>query len=174
MLRLLLIAIASLLSLVPLLWFFSWVLGSDQVGAAFAMVGSLLLVPVVLLLIWRAPSAGSKCPEGTGLYPECLYVLTVTEAEIACTCPKGLLQRIGRSELKEVAVVTNDSGPWGADVWWHFTGSGQELAFPGGATGEDKVVEWVQQLPSFDNEQFIEAMGSTGNRRFVCWQAKSA
>jgi len=34
--------------------------------------------------------------------------------------------------------------------------------------GADKLLEALQKLPGFDNEAVINAMGSTGNARFVC------
>jgi hypothetical protein len=70
---------------------------------------------------------------------------------------------------------TNDSGPWGADVWWILVGNAPEsgCVYPNGATGEQEALEALQRLPGFDNGQFIEAMTSTENARFVCWQATS-
>lgn len=174
MLRLLLIGIASLVACFPIFWLATWATGSNDVGGWSALTLAFVGVPVLLLRIWRAPFSGAKCPDGKGLYPECLYIVTASETEITSTCPNGIVHCIQRSELKEVAIVTTDSGPWAADVWWHFTCAKGELAFPGGSTGEAKIIEWVHRLPSFNSEQLIKAMGSTTNARFVCWQAERA
>jgi hypothetical protein len=43
-----------------------------------------------------------------------------------------------------VAFETNDTGPWGADVWWLLFGSDEQLAgvFPQGATGESSALDY--------------------------------
>jgi len=118
----------------------------------------------------RAPM--STCPEGKGLYPECLFIVKITGAEIVSTRPDGTIERVNVDELKEIAIETNDSGPAGADVWWILLGSNPETkcAYPGGATGEQKMQEWMQGLRGFDNEAVISAMQCTSNARFICWQ----
>jgi len=105
---------------------------------------------------------------------EASFVVTVSETEIVNHRPEGTVERVALAELKAVLIETNDSGPWGADVWWILLGSGLEsgCVFPGGATGEQDVLERLQQLPGFDNEAVIKAMGSTDHQRFLCWQAK--
>ncbi|HXI88257.1 MAG TPA: hypothetical protein VNH64_12415 [Parvularculaceae bacterium] len=71
------------------------------------------------------------------------------------------------SDVEAVYVETNDSGPWGADVWWllsDHTGA-IKVAFPQMATGEDGVIARLRRLPGFK----IEGMNSTTNARFTCW-----
>jgi hypothetical protein len=41
---------------------------------------------------------------------------------------------------------------------------------PQGAAESGALLERLQRLPDFDNGKVIEAMGSTGNARFVCWK----
>ncbi len=71
--------------------------------------------------------------------PEARFVLEVTaEDEIVCRAPGRAEQRISISDLGAVYVETNDSGPWGADVWWLLndrTGA-TKVAFPQMATCE--------------------------------------
>ena len=173
MLRLVVIAVASFFAFFPLFSAFSIILGSDGVGAAVAAVVAFAGIPFLIGMIWRRPSPGSKCPDGKGLYPECLFVVSVSEEGIVSTHPDGTVQKLTRAELTEVAIETNSSGPWGADVWWSILGkeANSRCVFPGGATGEPKVIEWVHGLPNFDTEAFIRAMGSTSEARFVCWRA---
>lgn len=133
----------------------------------------LCAIAILVLKVWPGTSLAQKCPQGEGLYPECLFVVTVSESEIVAQRPDGKIERVSIGDLEEVTIVTNDSGPSGADVWWLLVGSKPNAgcAFPGGATGEAKVLEFVQQLPGFNNQAFIEAMTCTSNARFVCWRA---
>ncbi len=101
------------------------------------------------------------------------FVVTVTGDEIVNNRPEGTVERVSISKLKLVMIETNDSGPWGADVWWMLIGSDltSGCVFPQGATGESDVLAVVQKLPGFDNQVLVAAMTSTENKRFVCWQA---
>jgi len=109
------------------------------------------------------------------LYPESLVKVTVTDAEIISTRPDGTIERCLISELKELYIVTTSGGPWSSDVWWLFVGSspGTGCSFPGGATGEKEALHFAQQLPGFDSEAFISAMGSTRDAKFLCWRRGS-
>lgn len=102
--------------------------------------------------------------------PEAAFVVGISEGEIVNQRPEGKIERVKLSDLKAVIIETNDSGPWGADLWWILVGTEDSgCVFPGGATGEKEVLEEVQKLPGFDNKVFIEAMTSTSNQRFLCW-----
>jgi hypothetical protein len=138
-------------------------------GGFFALCAIAMLV----LKVRPGKSLNQRCPQGEGLYPECLFVVTVSDSEIVTQRPDGKIERVSIRDLQEVTIVTNDSGPYGADVWWLLVGSKADAgcAFPGGATGEAKVLEFVQRLPGFNNQAFIEAMGCASNARFVCWRA---
>jgi hypothetical protein len=56
------------------------------------------------------------------------------------------------------------------DVFWLLHGTDGGCAIPQGATGEKELLERLQALPGFDNAKVIEAMGSSSDRRFLCWQ----
>ena len=87
--------------------------------------------------------------------------------EIVCRAPKQAEQRIRMADLGAVYVETNDTGPWGADVWWllNDTTGQTRVAFPQMATGEDAVLARLRQLPGFE----VRGMNSTANARFECW-----
>lgn len=172
MIRLFLIALAGLGSFFLFLILFGQVIDNNSVAAVIALVLGFVGVPVLLLRYWQPRS--SKCPGGKGLYPECLFTVTVSETDIVIRRPDGQSESLPLVELSKVTIVTNDSGPWGADVWWVMEGATgkSSCAFPQGATGESKALEYVQGLPAFNNEAFIQAMGSTSNSRFVCWQKR--
>jgi translation initiation factor IF-1 len=106
-------------------------------------------------------------------HPEAQFVVQVTAGdEIVCRAPGRAEQRIRMADLGAVYVETNDSGPWGADVWWlldDITGQ-TRVAFPQMATGEEAALERLRRLPGFE----VRGMNSTGNARFICWPAPAA
>jgi hypothetical protein len=84
--------------------------------------------------------------------------------------PDGDPQAMNWSDLRVVAIETNDSGPWGADLWWLLEGEDRRIAYPQGATGESAMLGVLQsRLAGFQDEAVILAMGCTENARFVCW-----
>lgn len=93
------------------------------------------------------------------------------EGSIRVTDPAGGSRAIGKSELSGVAIETNDSGPWGADLWWLLFGAGgvPACAFPLGATGEKAAVDYLTALAGFDHAEMAKAMSSTDNRLFALW-----
>jgi hypothetical protein len=97
-------------------------------------------------------------------------VVTVSEEGVSCTRPSGLVESVAWDDLQAVVVETNDLGPFLPDVFWVLAGRNGGCVVPQGATGGDRLLEMLQALPGFDNEQFIAAMGSTSNQTFVCWR----
>ena len=100
--------------------------------------------------------------------PEARFVIEVTaDDEIVCRAPKQAEQRIRLADLGAVYVETNDSGPWGADVWRLLNDkTGQtKVAFPQMASGEEAALERLRRLPGFE----VRGMNSTENARFMCW-----
>ncbi|MBD3668149.1 MAG: hypothetical protein HUJ16_09330 [Kangiella sp.] len=89
---------------------------------------------------------------------------------ITATYPYGTIQTIRWDRIERIEVHTNDSEPWGADIWWVLKAADCTCSYPQGATGEEVLIPKYQSLPGFDNEELIKAMGSTSNREFICWQ----
>ena len=100
--------------------------------------------------------------------PEARFAVSVIGDDVCCRWPNGESQTVSLPQLLDVHVETNDSGPWGMDVWFVLREkeSERECAFPLGATGEDVVIERLKQLPGFQ----IAGMNSTANARFLCWR----
>ena len=71
------------------------------------------------------------------LEPESKWTIAVSDGRIVGTDEIGGSKSLALEELSGVAIATNDSGPWGADVWWLLYGQDDQLAcsFPQGATG---------------------------------------
>lgn len=102
-------------------------------------------------------------------------VVHTDDTGLSAGYPDGSKQEISWSEVACIAVETNDSGPWGADVWWLLEGETKRCAYPGGATGEQEALsEFPKHFPGFSDAAVIEAMGCTSNARFVCWERKNA
>jgi hypothetical protein len=102
--------------------------------------------------------------------PEESYVVSVAGDEVRCTRPNGSVQAVSLQRLRDVHVETNDSGPWGVDVWFVLRDDlDQQCAFPLGATGEGVVLDRLHQLPGFQ----LDGMNSTANARFLCWQREA-
>lgn len=105
------------------------------------------------------------------LCPERKVLVSFTDAALLVAAPNQDVQIMTWSDVRRILVKTNDSGPWGADVWWVLEGSSCNCAFPQCATGEsDALAEFARRSPGFE----IKGMNSTGNATFVCWEAESA
>jgi hypothetical protein len=109
------------------------------------------------------------------LEPESKWVVAIDGDLISIRDEGGLIKSVAKSDLSGVAIETNNSGPWGADVWWLLFDNGDKLAgaFPQGATGEEAVIHYVSSLPSFDHGEMIKAMTSTDNAVFAVWRKQT-
>ena len=109
------------------------------------------------------------------LQPESRWVIAVEDERIIVCDEAGQAKSIAKSDLFVVAIETNDSGPWGADLWWLlFNGSDQlACAFPQGATGEQAAIDYFMALPSFDHGEMFEAMTCTDKAIFLVWRRRS-
>ena len=93
------------------------------------------------------------------------------ETGVCTHFPTGEAQAIAWAAVTVVAIETNDSGPWGADVWWLLEGAEGRVAYPQGATGDEEMLEELpRRFLGFSQEAVIQAMGCTENARFVCWE----
>ncbi|WP_326526072.1 hypothetical protein [Dokdonella sp.] len=102
-------------------------------------------------------------------------VVTFDRDRISATYPDGKIEAVAWKDVQCVAIETNDSGPWGADVWWLLEGAHDRCVYPQGATGEPEVLPELQsRFPGFSDQAVIAAMGCTSNARFVCWESSHA
>jgi hypothetical protein len=108
------------------------------------------------------------------LEPEVKWIVAHDVDFIQVTDLEGQNSKVAKSELSGVVIETNDSGPWGADVWWMLFGAEDQLAcaFPQGATGEEAVLDYLMSLPGFDHAEMINAMSSTENAVFPVWRKR--
>ena len=105
------------------------------------------------------------------LWPERKILVECTNDLISATYPSGEVETAKWDTLEEIKIVTNDSGPWGADVWFVVTSRAGECKYPQGATGDKEALDYLLAIDGFNEETFIKAMGSTSNAEFICWQS---
>lgn len=88
--------------------------------------------------------------------------------------PEGDAQNIRWDELNEVGIVTTDEGPVAEDVFFMLLSEDRKkgCAIPQSAEGNEALLSRLQDLPGFNNEVLIEAMGCTSNRNFRLWKKK--
>ncbi|MBX9880876.1 MAG: hypothetical protein K2X73_02770 [Sphingomonas sp.] len=106
------------------------------------------------------------------LHPESLWHVAADAYGFRATDQTGKTMVAPRENLAAIVIETNDSGPWGADLWWLLYGVEGKLicGFPEGATGEESVVHELQSLSGFDNVEMTKAMGCTSNATFIVWR----
>ena len=94
---------------------------------------------------------------------------------ISAIYPDTTVQSISWDAIKRITVETNNTGPWGWDVWWLIEGDNASCIYPAGATGDiDALKAMEARFPTFDDKVVIRAMGCTSNARFICWSNNDA
>lgn len=88
----------------------------------------------------------------------------------------GIEETISWKDLDKVVILTTDEGPLQEDVFLLLISKDEKsgCAVPQFSNGFDALLGRLQQLPGFDNEMVIKAMGSTSNARFLCWKREVA
>ncbi len=109
------------------------------------------------------------------LQPEAQWHVAIDDEKILVSDQNGKTKSLTTMDLKGVIIETNDTGPWGVDVWWFLFGADDQLAcaFPQGATGEQAMLDYLMALGGFDHAQMVAAMASTQNAVFPVWRASS-
>ena len=97
--------------------------------------------------------------------------VTFDDSGVRRVTPDGRVEEVLWDELVEVRIVTTSEGPFAEDVFWLLVGAdgNNGVAVPGSAATDD-LLDRLQALPGFDNEQMILAMGSSDEAQFLCWQ----
>lgn len=86
--------------------------------------------------------------------------------------PDGTERTIRWDDLHEVGILTTDEGPFREDVFFILLAQDKKSGciIPQSAEGNEILLKKLQELPNFDNEAVIQAMTSTDNNKFLCWQ----
>jgi hypothetical protein len=77
------------------------------------------------------------------------------------------------ASLRSVTILTTDEGPFMEDVWWLLEDESGGVAVPGGAPEVTAIMQHLEQLPGYDPEAVVQAMGSVENARFTVWERSS-
>ena len=94
--------------------------------------------------------------------------ITFDDTGVRRVSPEGGVEEVRWDDLTEVRNVTTADGPFTEDVYWLLAGSDETgVAVPGSSVTDD-LLDRLQGLPGFDNEQMIQAMTSTDNASFLC------
>lgn len=118
------------------------------------------------LINWcRARKEASFCPEKQ-------IFVELNDQKLVASYPDGERFTVDLNNLSEIKIMTNDSGPWGADVWYSFSSLDSRCIFPQGATGEEPIIDFLFNMEGFNESEFIKAMRSTSNSEFICWKRK--
>lgn len=103
------------------------------------------------------------------------HVVVANQGEfVSAKFPNGDTQTLSWDALIRFEIRTNESGPWGWDVWFVLVGAEDEVSFPLGATGQDEVLAKLQEVTGKNHEQLIDGMNCTTNRTFVTWERHAA
>jgi hypothetical protein len=95
----------------------------------------------------------------------------LTDTAIELRVGAEVRERVLWEDLVRVEVLTTDEGPYVEDMFWALLGSdGSFMIIPAELTQPTRLLERLQQLPGFDNEQVIAAAGSIEKDRFLCWE----
>jgi hypothetical protein len=121
-------------------------------------------------VIWKLLGSPGRRTE----LAERAHIVSIHDGIITHQRPDGVSESVRFDSLRAVIVETNDLGPFTADVFWILAGEGTSGCYiPQGATGDAQLLELLQTLPGFDNEQFIASMGSTSCQKFLIWQGEA-
>lgn len=103
--------------------------------------------------------------------PKPINAVTFDTECVTRTLPDGNVEIVRWDDLLEVNIITTDEGPYVDDVYWMLHGKdGRGCAVPSEADGMKELLSRLQELPGFDNEAVLKAMGSTNNAIFHCWK----
>lgn len=147
---------------------------------AFLILGVALVVVPRLLVAWSVRRSvrdvqariahPERFPPPPRREPESRVVVHLSEAGVRCERPGGPTEQVAWDDLQRVEIMTTGDGPFQPDVFWMLLGTVGGCAVPQGATGDAALLERLGQLPGFDHEAVIRAMGSTEDAHFLCWQ----
>jgi hypothetical protein len=105
------------------------------------------------------------------LDPESHFVIQMTEADVSCHRPDGIVETVRWNDLERIDILTNSDGPFAPDCFWLLIGPGTTgCCIPQGATGDGELLARMYELPGFDHQVFMEAMGNHQEMIFTCWQ----
>ncbi len=104
-----------------------------------------------------------------GQAPKAREQVTFDDEGVTRTRRDGLIEHVGWDELLSVDIATTNEGPWFDDVFWLLSAGDHGCVVPSEAEGMGELLTRLQELPGFDDEAVIRAMGCTDNELFPVW-----
>jgi hypothetical protein len=123
------------------------------------------------LLSWLRKRFGERKAEPAF---ERVWIVDSSGQTIKVTEPNGATDELAKADLTNVVIETNDTGPWGADVWWRLVGLDEKavVTVPHGATGETMLLDYLLGLPGFEHAEMTSVMCCTDNAVFQVWNRR--
>lgn len=97
------------------------------------------------------------------------WIVDVSEERIQTIDFQKKVNSIYIKDISSVEVETNDSGPWGVDLWWKIEAAGNVVWIPSGATGETELQRVLMELDGFKMDELTNALRSISNQSFMLW-----
>lgn len=92
------------------------------------------------------------------------------DSRITFTQANGKQDFLLWQELVEVGILTTSEGPAADDVYWVLMDMQKNgFAIPSESIGVKELLARLQELPGFDNEAVVQAMGCSNDAKFLCW-----
>jgi len=98
---------------------------------------------------------------------ESVWTVKVDQDSITSRDYQGKIVEIDIKNIVEIKIITNDSGRGGTDLWWLIKDKEKSMNVPGGATGEEAMLDRLQKIDGFNNKEVINAMSSVENKEFT-------
>ena len=76
--------------------------------------------------------------------------------------------------MLSVDIATTNEGPWVDDVFWLLSAGDHGCVVPSEAEGMGELLTRLGELPGFDDEAVIRAMGCTDNEFFPVWSREKS
>jgi hypothetical protein len=105
------------------------------------------------------------CSAAEGLRVE---QVAVDDQGVSYSDPAGASRRLDWPDLRGVVIVTPADAA--DDVLWCLWGYDDALSVPQTAHGADELICRLQELPGFDNQAVVAAMGCERLAEFKCWE----
>lgn len=129
-------------------------------------------LPVVVILIIalaarRRRRAGAVAPDKETLVGE----IQVDETGVTHRRSDGTVEGVRWDDLRDIHIETVAGGLNAAEVMWVLESQkGERVRVAQTATGADRLIARLQQLPGFRYEPMIQSMITTDATRFVVWE----
>ncbi|MFC6592968.1 hypothetical protein ACFP81_13800 [Deinococcus lacus] len=133
-----------------------------------ALQAGVMFAVTALLYFWQG-GVFSRISSEAPTFSSGITALTLHSGTLTLTHATGESEGLPLEGLRAVRIVTNDSGPFGNDLYFVLEGDWGVRAIPGDLDDCKQLFDLFDRLPDFDHQQSLQAMGSTSNAVFDVW-----